>query len=174
MKEMVRYGFTLATICVIASGLLAGVNSITRPRIVAQAQAQEEAVLEELLPQAISFKPVKSGEETLYYKGYSQDNQFIGVVFKVSAKGYSSNIETMAGLTQDGKITAIKVISQNDTPGLGSRITEPDFVNQFSNKYVQDLNQVQAITGATISSSAVITSVTQKAGEIKELIQDEK
>jgi Na+-translocating ferredoxin:NAD+ oxidoreductase RnfG subunit len=43
MKEMVRYGFILSLICVVASGFLSGVNALTKSRILAQAQAEEEA-----------------------------------------------------------------------------------------------------------------------------------
>ncbi len=173
MKEMLRYGIVLALICIVASGLLAVVNSLTYPRIIAQAQAQESSVLLELLPQASRFEPVKSGEETIYYKGYSQNSQFVGVVFKASGKGYSSVIETMVGMKKDGQITAIKVISSNETPGLGSRVAEPDFVAQFTGKDILGLIQVNAIAGATISSRSVISSVTKKAEEIKELIKNE-
>jgi electron transport complex protein RnfG len=174
MKEMIRYGLILAIICMVASGLLATVNHFTQPRIIALAQAQEEATLLELLPGAGSFMPVKSKDEVLYYKGYDKDKQLVGVVFKASTKGYSSIIETMAGLTRNGKITAIKIISQNETPGLGSRVSEPDFISQFMAKDIAGLNQVQAITGATISSKAVINSVTQKAKDIRELLKNEK
>lgn len=171
---MARYGFILALICAVASGLLAGMNSLTRPKIIAQAQAQEDSVLLELLPQAANFEAVKSAEQVLYYKGYDKDKQLVGVVFKASGKGYSSVIETMVGMTRDGKITAIKVVSQNETPGLGARVAESDFVSRFAGKEVQGLGEVQAITGATISSSAVIKSVAQRAQEIKELIANGK
>jgi len=174
MKEMLRYGFILALICIFASGLLAGVNSLTKARIMAQAKAEEEAALSEVLPQAIRFEPVKSESEIIYYKGYNQDNQFVGAAFTTSGKGYSSTIETMVGMTKDGTITAIKILSQNETPGLGAGIVEPAFSGQFAKKNIQALTQVQAITGATISSRAVIDSVKKKAEEIKELIKNEK
>jgi electron transport complex protein RnfG len=174
MKEMIRYGVILGLICMVASGLLAAVNFITQPKIFAQAHAQEESTLAELLPLAARFEPAKSNEEVIYYKGFDKNNQFIGVVFKAAGKGYSSVIETMAGMTRDGKITSIKVISLNETPGLGSRVTEPGFTGQFTGKDTQQLPQVQAITGATISSSAVIKAVTEKAQELQEVLKNEK
>lgn len=174
MKEMVRYGFTLAIICIVASGLLAVVNSLTQPRIIAQAQEQEEATLLELLPGSAGFTPVKSADEVLYYRGYDKDKNFAGIVFKASAKGYSSVIETMVGLTKEGKITAIKVISQNETPGLGTKIAQPEFISRFSSKNIAELDQVQAITGATVSSRAVINSVAKKAKDLQGLLKNEK
>lgn len=195
MKDIMRYGIILAVICVVASGLLAAVNSLTRARITAQQQAEEKAALMEVLPEAVNFEPVKTGSQTLYYKAYGKDGGFIGVAFKASAKGYSSHIETMIGMLSDGRLYAIKVLNQNETPGLGSKIIEieedttiwdvargkrkgpaeikrPWFQERFRNKKIGELKDVQAITGATISSKAVIDSVDKKAREIRELVED--
>lgn len=172
MKEIIRYGFTLALICIVASASLAIVNSFTKARILAQSQTEEESSLKEVFPPAANFEAVKSGNEVIYYKAFDKDGKFIGAAFKASGKGYSGTIETMAGLTQEGRITAIKVVNQNETPGLGSQVAEPAFSNRFSNKDLQNLNQVQAITGATISSRAVIDSVKKKAEEIRELLKN--
>jgi len=172
MKEMVRYGSVLAIICIVAAGLLAGVNSLTKDKILQQAQAEEDASLKEVMPAGASFEAIKSGSEILYYKVYDKSKKYIGIAFKSSGKGYSSIIETMVGMFKDGTITAIKVLSQNETPGLGARVSEPDFTGQFKDK--KDLNEVEAITGATISSKAVMDSVQKKAGELKELIKNER
>jgi len=174
VKEMIRYGVTLAVICIIAAGLLAGVNSLTKSRIIAQAQTEEEASLKEVLPQATRFEAKKSGNDILYYKAFDKEGKLIGAAFKASGKGYSSDIATMVGMLRDGTIIAIKVLSQNETPGLGARVTETGFSGQFNNKKTSDLDSVQAITGATISSKAVIDSVRKKAEEIKTLIEYDK
>jgi electron transport complex protein RnfG len=172
VKEMIRYGFILALICVIAAGLLAGMNALTKSRIIAQAQAEEESSLKEVMPDAAKFEPVKSGEDILYYKSLDKGGKMVGVVFKASGKGYSSVVETMVGMLKDDTITAIKVLSQSETPGLGARVAEKEFTSQFKNKNAINLADVQAITGATISSKAVMDSVKEKAKEIKELIKN--
>lgn len=173
MKEMIRYGFILGVICLVASGLLATVNSLTRPRIIAQAQAEEEGSLKEVIPEAVHFEAVKSKEgEVIYYKAQDKDGKLAGVAFKTSGKGYSSTIETMVGMKKDGTLVAIKILSHNETPGLGAQVAEKPFTVQFSQKNLQNLNEVQAITGATISSKAVIDSVRKKAQEIQALIKN--
>ncbi len=174
MKEMARYGFILTLICVVAAGLLAGVNSLTRSKIIAQALAEEQAALKEVMPGAVKFTEVKSGQEILYYRALDSQNSLIGFVFKASGKGYSSVIETLAGIFLDGKISAIKVISLNETPGLGMRVTEDSFTSQFNSQDALNLSGVQAIAGATISSRAVMDSVVKKAQELQELIKNEK
>ncbi|PIP19035.1 MAG: hypothetical protein COX41_05105 [Candidatus Omnitrophica bacterium CG23_combo_of_CG06-09_8_20_14_all_41_10] len=172
MREMFRFGFILGIICIVAGGLLAGVNSLTKPRIFAQAQAEERLGLKEVLPDADRFEAVEEKEEIIYYKGHNKDGKFIGAAFKAVGKGYSSTIETLVGMLKDGTIVAIKVLSQNETPGLGARVAEPEFTAQFNN--IRDLSKVQAITGATISSRAVIELVKKRAEEIRGLIKNEK
>jgi len=172
MKEMLRYGFILALICIVASASLALVNSLTKSRILAQAQTEEDASLRDVLSEGARFEAVKSGNDILYYKAYGKDEKFLGVAFKALGKGYSSTIETMVGMSKEGKILAIKILSQNETPGLGAKVAEPAFRGRFSDKNIQNLNEVEAITGATISSRAVIDSVTNKAKEIQELIKN--
>jgi Na+-translocating ferredoxin:NAD+ oxidoreductase subunit G len=176
MKEMARYGFILALICVVAAGLLAVVNTLTSPKILAAAVAEEQAALKEVMPLAVKFTAVKSAvdKEVLYYKAFDNQKKLIGFVFKASGKGYSSAIETLAGIFLDEKISAIKIISLNETPGLGMRVTEDKFTHQFNHQNSLDLSGVEAITGATISSRAVMNSVMKKAQEIKELIKNDK
>jgi electron transport complex protein RnfG len=170
MKEIIRYGLILALICAIATGLLAGVNFLTKPKIMAQEQNEQENSLREVMPEGRDFEAVESDGEIIYYKIYDKDKKLMGFAFQAQTKGYSSDIVTMVGMTMDGEITAIKVLSQNETPGLGARIAEPAFTGQFSHKNIQGISEVQAITGATISSKAVIDSVKKKAQEIKALI----
>ncbi|MBI5144967.1 MAG: RnfABCDGE type electron transport complex subunit G [Candidatus Omnitrophica bacterium] len=173
MKEMVRYGFILALICFVAAGLLAGVNSLTKAKIIAQAQSEEETSLKEVIPEGEHFEAVKKDDTVLYYKAHDKDAKLVGIAFKATGKGYSSDIETMVGMAPEGKILAIKVISHNETPGLGSRVAEDTFTGQFADKNIDNLASIQAVTGATISSKAVIDAVTKKAEEIKALIDNE-
>jgi len=176
VKEVMRYGLILAFICMVAAGLLAAVNKLTAPRILAAAQAEEEASLKEVMPEAAGFSAVKedNGQELLYYKALDEEGKTIGVVFKASGKGYSSVIQTLAGMRPDGSLSAIKVISLNETPGLGMQVKENKFTAQFKGRDSGDLSGVQAITGATISSRAVIEAVQEKAREIRGIIKYER
>ena len=170
MRQIKRYGLMLLLSCIAVDILLSSVNT----NIFAQAAIEEEGILKEVLPEAARFEPVKSGENILYYKAYGADGVFFGAAFKVSQKGYSSVIETMAGMKKDGTITAIKILSHNETPGLGAGVTEPAFTGQFRNRNIQELDGVEAVTGATVSSKAVIDSVKKRAEEVIVLIKNTK
>ncbi|MFH1692183.1 MAG: RnfABCDGE type electron transport complex subunit G [Candidatus Omnitrophota bacterium] len=190
-----RYAATLAIICLAASGLLSVVFNITQPKILEQQSKEEAKSLKDVYPAASEFEPVKEGENVVYYKAFNKDKDVLGYVFKASKKGYSSMIVTMVGMDTKGNIVRIKVLSQNETPGLGSKINEvivketlwdillkkakmgslpqPWFEERFNGKKAADLSQeVDTITGATISSKAVIDSVQSKAKEIMEKVQN--
>jgi electron transport complex protein RnfG len=188
MRSMAKFGGILGLICLIATALLASMNAVTAQRIRMQAEQELQDSLKEVMPDAGAFEPVMAGNETFYYKVSGTDGKLLGAAFKVSAKGYSSVIDTVVGMKPDGTIAAIKVVSQQETPGLGSRISEiagtvsimdfirgvrpegnikPWFQSRFDQKSIADLDNVQAITGATISSRAVIDSVKQKARQIQ-------
>ncbi len=170
MKDTLKFGFILGVICVVAAFFLAGVNAVTKPKIIAQAKAEEDLSLKEVFPQAHSFEPVIKNGETIYYKAFDVGGEAIGFAFRSSAKGYSSTIESLTGVFSDGKITAIKILSQNETPGLGSRVADKNFTGRFNG--ISDLSDVEAITGATISSRAVIDSVRKKLEELNKLIKN--
>jgi len=171
-SDYFRYTLILAAICFVASALLAAVHGVTHPEILSQQARQEDSALREVLPQAKSFEAVKEGEKIIYYKALGPNKRVLGYVFKASKKGYSSEIVTMVGMDKDGLISRIKILSQNETPGLGTRIIEALwFREQFSGKKANDLsNGVQVITGATITSRAVIDSIQEKAKDIMERV----
>lgn len=191
MNNFIKFPLTLFIICLAASGLLGVVHRATYPKIIGQAKAEEEQSLKDVFPQAKGFEPVKKGEEALYYKALDDAGKVLGYAFKASKRGYASDIVTMAGMDTQGKIIKIKVLYQNETPGLGSRINEviqketlwdvllkkvkssekkePWFQAQFSGKAYDSLDRsVDTITGATITSKAVIDSVREKAVEVME------
>jgi electron transport complex protein RnfG len=96
----------------------------------------------------------------------------MGYAFKSEGNGYSSLIETMVGIDTTGKITHIKIISQKETPGLGtfSENSEPFTGKKWSTRQFEgktydqlkvdkDGGQIVSITGATITSRAITNSI---------------
>ena len=89
----------------------------------------------------------------------------------------------MVGLTPDlEKITGVAVLEQAETPGLGGRIAEKGFQDQFKgivtdpavgwvkNKAPEKDTDIQAVTGATISSRSVVTIINRSIAEIKQVL----
>ena len=170
MREIVKYGLVLSIICLIATSFLAFVYSFTKPKIIERQNMEFQKSLRELFSDAKNFELISFDDDS-YYKVYDIDNNLLGIAFKTKSKGYSGEIEVLVGIREAGDIVGIKIISQNETPGLGSRITEKNFLEQFIGKNASNLSEVETITSATISSRAVIKSVENKGREILNLIK---
>ena len=93
----------------------------------------------------------------------------MGHCVTVTSKEYGEPVEIVVGLTREGSVRAIQILSQSETPGLGAKAAEPFFFGQFENRERLPLrvvkqtpsapDEIQAISGATITSSAVIAGV---------------
>lgn len=168
MQSPVRLGVTLMIICIVAAGLLAFTNAKTEPIIAEHEQAQLEAALKELLPEAETFEPVTEGEKVFYVA--QKNGQDVGVVAVFPQKGFGGVMKLALGVDKDSKVTGFKVLQHSETPGLGARITEASFADQFIGKSTKDDFQVgedvQAISGATISSRSVAGGLKLIASEI--------
>ncbi|MFH1202152.1 MAG: RnfABCDGE type electron transport complex subunit G [Candidatus Omnitrophota bacterium] len=156
----------LFIICLVSSLILGLTYNLVHKRIELQAREEEGQALLVVLPQAKEFAKDQLKDFT-YYKGTS-DSQLIGYVLRLEAIGYAGPIQMLVGMDKTGLIQGVEILSQQETPGLGSRITEikpgqncPWFLEQFKgkDKTKLDLENIQAITGATISSKAVVETV---------------
>ena len=153
-------------ICLIVTALLAGVNMLTADRIAALAVQTAEDSQKVVLPNAASFEEVD--EDTV--KGLDGSGQLAGYVITTEAKGYGGTIEVMTGITADGSVSGVVLLSQNETPGLGANATKESFTGQYQQAVPEsgfeviksggaDDGQIQAMTGATITSQAVTDAV---------------
>ncbi len=163
---MLRYGIILLVICFCASLVLSATYKVTHARIEAQAVTEEKDALDEVFPEATNFEDKSLDGETFYLA--KKDNQNLGYIIRVKTKGYSGLISMLVGFDSEGEIKGINILSQEETPGLGAKISEirsgekkPWFLQQFEGKKARqlDLNNIQAITAATISSKAVLEGV---------------
>ncbi|MCM8763311.1 MAG: RnfABCDGE type electron transport complex subunit G [Candidatus Omnitrophica bacterium] len=167
MKEILRLGLALFLICVISAAILSFVYGLSRERILSQKKQEELQGLRKVLPDALRIEKIEAGD-LVYYIGYDKDNKDIGKAIIVSGKGYSSDIVSCVGIDNEGRILGIEILSQAETPGLGAKIAEPAFLSKFKRRNIKDIGSHDAITGATISSCAVINAIKEK---IEALIQ---
>ena len=163
-KQMVITLFAVALVCSI---VLSFVYSFTAPRI---ENTQKELILASLREVITAAEFVEVIPETLWHAQDSAGN-LIGMVFRVFPQGYAAPIPITVGLDRDGKITGVRIATagegMKETPGLGAKILEPDFKDQFLAKeasqvlLTQDGGEIDGITAATISSRAVCSGIKQ-------------
>ena len=154
------------TVVVFASvGLVTWTDSITRDKIEEQEKQQIQNMLEEMFP-SMSEYIFEDDIYTIYSDGAGVSYAFLAV-----GKGYGGDIDILIGLEDETTIKGITIISQSETPGLGGRIAESSFAGKFAGLNIGDValkqngGQIDAITGATISSGAVVDAVRTTAME---------
>jgi len=160
MNETIKLGITLMLVTLIAALGLALTNQYTAYKIEMQKQSAIKESLNKVI-EAESFEEDEDGN----YEAYDKEKKLIGKALKIQAPGYSSLIEALVGIDLENKITGIDIVSQQETPGLGANIEKESFLKQFIGKtedvlkIKKDGGNIDAVTGATISSRAITDSV---------------
>ncbi len=181
---MLKTGIFLFVVAAISGILLAFTQSLTAP-VIAQNQlnAEMEAQKEVLPSKAFAdITSTKDGKTLNYKVGFDNKDQVTGAVFKVSPKGFGGVINIIVGVNTEGKVLSYKILSLNETPGLGNKLKSKEFETNMKNlltsdkqpvfKVKKDGGDVDAITAATISSRAFCTGV-REAQENFNLFKDE-
>lgn len=179
-KEVLKPAAILFVICVLVSAALAGTNLLTKDRIAeAQAKKAEESRMV-VLPGAESFE-----ERDGHYAGMA-GGQSVGYVFETEGKGYGGTVKVMTGISAEGEITGVIVLEHAETPGLGANAEKADFREQYKQPVANNVGgirvvkyqtpgegEIEAMTGATITSTAVTGAVNQAILAYQDAYQSE-
>ena len=157
-KDFVAPILVLTLICLVISGALAFTNSITEPVIVSAAAEREEAARYEMIPEADGFKIIEAGGLPSTIREVYGSTNGVGYIFMISTSGYGGDIVIICGMDTDGRLIHSKALELSETKGLGARIAEAPFADQFDGAD-SSLGGIAAITGATISSTAYINAI---------------
>ncbi|NQT96871.1 MAG: RnfABCDGE type electron transport complex subunit G [Candidatus Marinimicrobia bacterium] len=173
MKEYIKMVVVLTVIATVCGFLLATVRYSTEERIVEQVllYVQGPAVNKVLSSSTNDLIQDRQeiriqDQEHLVFVGERNDQPW-AIAFESSAGGYGGDIGVLVGFDiEQDLITGIGILTHSETPGLGARVTESTFTDNFNNKTLnvnfnvkQDGGFVDAVTGATISSRAVCLAV---------------
>jgi electron transport complex protein RnfG len=166
---------TLLIISLVAGIALAGVYNVTKDPIALARKAKLEKAISNVVPafdklQEYKVKPDDGDRELTFYKAL-KNNEVVGYAIETyTEKGFSGTVDIMVGLLPDSSINSIEVLAHKETPGLGTKMAEPLFKDQFKHLKIADLpnaelkvkkdgGSVDAITAATISSRAFCDAV---------------
>jgi electron transport complex protein RnfG len=173
---------------------LAGVQAALGPVIAENKVNETKAKVPELLLGADSVSGSKSLDISVHtmkvekndttkmytvYEAKFADGTPAGWVTKVAGQGYADRIELLLGLTPRAeKITGLFILDQKETPGLGNKIVEPKWRQQFTQKGTdaalrvvkggaKSPEEIDAVTGATISSDSVVSLINKTIADLK-------
>ena len=192
MKEELKMVLVLTIVSLISAAALSFLYNKVKANIEMQEKAKIEDALKYVMPDADKFDKVEN-KEIEYWKVIDHKGEHQGYTFIAKRQGFSSIIKVMVGIDLNGKIKGMKVIAQQETPGLGANMElvesdkyiwdifkgkktdddkgkEPFFLEQFKELNSKRLsvvktepdkenNEIEALTGATISSQAVVDGI---------------
>jgi len=189
MVEMIKMIVALAIISALAGLAIGAAYDKTAEKIAEQGERAKQEAIKAVFSPGVSIKEEK-GEGALPEKYWSatENGKLAGYAFEVSERGYSSEIKFMVGVDSAGKILGLSVLAHNETPGLGSRMTEvafykyvwypigddepgkPWFTQQFEglsslknigiNKSLGEWHNVDSATRAKLREKNEITAIT--------------
>jgi electron transport complex protein RnfG len=181
MKLVIKMVVVLTLIGSLSGAMLSQLSSWAEPKIEAHRKAETEKAIFIVQPNGKKYDKMENDTIELY-KVFDEKNNFIGYAFPYTGNGFQGKIRLMLGITGDLKhLTGIKILEQVETPGLGTKVTEDPFVDQFTGLNTQPYiswvkgiepdksNEVQAVTGATISSKSVINILNAGIKTVREL-----
>lgn len=182
----------LTLITVLSGAILSTWDNITRPAIEAYKLQELQKAIAEVLPQFDAYEEMTEGDMTLYIGVLEDIPEPNGIAFEAVGNGFQGKISIMVGMKNDfSEIFGIKILEQIETPGLGTKIVEDPtnkkdpfwWPNQFKGlqtnpeigvvKNIKPTKQtdIQAITGATISSQAVVNILNVQIERAKKIYQ---
>ena len=190
---MIKTTLSLFIICLVVSAALGFTYTGTKDTIAERSRLDAENARLEVLSGADKFEKVENIDSILKgkpdlepvkeaYKAL-KSGAAAGYVFSTSSKGYGGEIKITVGIDKTGKITGVKIGDNTETPGLGSKAADQPFMSQLlnitpkepltvvkSNKSKPE--QIDAISGATITSRAVVKAVQAAVGVSAELTRE--
>jgi len=182
LKKILKTTSVLTTVCAVCAFLLAFISGLAKNKILANEQTKIESAIFKLSPSAKRIEETKINDSPLY-KLFDKSNSLVGYAALISGNGYQGQIKLIAIADSSfNTIEGIQVIESSETPGLGAKINEDFFKKQFKGiKLTMPIecvkekttkeNEIVAISGATISSKAVVNIVNEKLLSLKQKIK---
>jgi electron transport complex protein RnfG len=181
----------LTAVSLLAAAFLAGVNILTRERIALFKQKEIEAAIARVVPGAKSSRKVYEERGFSVYAGTDESGTLLGWAVESVTGGFQDNILFLVGADAElNRISRLYILEQKETPGLGGKITDEKTFLQFWEG--KDMNlplslrkpplgkdelgpaEINTITGATISSEAVLSGVSISLEKLKKLRSEGK
>jgi Na+-translocating ferredoxin:NAD+ oxidoreductase subunit G len=171
-STFVNMFLTLLIVTAISSLAASSVYNLTKGPIAEVARLKQQNAIEQVMPGFTELKdysrlPASGNDSLKFFEGYANGEKIGVAVNTYTYLGYSGLIRLMVGFDNEGKIVNYQILEHKETPGLGTKIAEQDFINQFIDRNPaneplivnKDGGDIDAITAATISSRAVCDAI---------------
>ena len=166
MKNIIIIAVKLAIICLVAAFVLALVNGITAPQIAAsKAQAELDALSVINKAGTIGERVEGDGAGVNYYFPVTDGGKVTNYIMSLTSMGYGGNLVILGNFKVNGEIIDAKLMEDSETPGLGKKAENAEYMNKFKGtgadkpvpvkKTMLEGSDADAVTGATITFTGV-------------------
>ncbi len=158
-KEYIKPIVVLSVLCLVVGAALALVNHITAPLIAANEEAETNATYFALLPDADAFTQIEYESEGV--TAVLKADNGAGYIVTAKSKGYSGDVPAAVAFSNDGSIIKVIMMDNDETPGMGQKVTEDSFCGQFAGMAAEEftIDDIDAVSGSTISSKAAVNAI---------------
>ncbi|MGM0653285.1 MAG: FMN-binding protein [Bacillota bacterium] len=171
MRNILRLALTLVLVGILSASLLTFMHNITDPIVKAREEEEYRAALNNYYPGFADFES-ETFDQGQFDLIFDQDGELMGVMATVTTTGYDGDVVYNLPVDQEGNIIGLRIVSHTETPGIGDVITTDSFQEQFVGKNYEDPispgEDVDTVTGATVSTSAMINSIRNTVNTIAE------
>lgn len=157
-KNFIMPILVLSLICLVVTGALAMMNSVTQPVIEAAASERAYASMAEKISHATGFERIYAEGLPRSIRSVYRTTNDVGFIFIISVNGFSGEIRVICGVDPDGNIISSSALQHTETRGIGTILDQSSFTVQFDGKDSR-LEGVYAVSGATISTQAYINAI---------------
>ena len=190
LSNFIKQSWLVIVAALVFGLLVATIHGQLAERIAGNARAKLESELKILLGEESTIETVTdpADQSVLYYAGKGADGQLAGYAFEATGGGFADKITLLVAIDGEmGNLLGIAVLKTNETPGFGDKMKEPYFKGQFGgcpspaagNKLTVaktgEMSKVDreiiAITGATVTSEAVVKIVNDAVLEMRKKIE---
>lgn len=166
-----RMVIVLGVVGLISGTSLVLVYNYATPLIEANQKRELEEAIFKIVPGATGYKAVTKEDEE-FFEVYDKNEKLLGYAVIAEGNGYQGKIKLIAGIKKDlANLYGIEILESQETPGLGGEIASDKFKGQFKNLKVFPKIEVEAITGATISSQSVMNILNEKIAKVIEILK---
>lgn len=176
-NSILKIALNLTVACLIAGCIIAGVYYLTASTAEQASIKLRDETMRSMVEGSTSISEIKGKDG--WYKVY-KGKKLAGYIVPSDTKGYGGTIELLVAVDQECKVITFKIVTSNETPGLGENAKKPEFSDQFIGKTLEhlvvtkdktDTEDIQAMSGATITSKAVTLGVSDAVKEVGEYLK---
>ncbi len=168
-------GVKLLIICAAVAAVVSGVNKLTAEKYEENLNEQKRLAIVEIFGEGVTFEALElapDADQAVIYE-VKEGEILLGYCVEVASAGFGGDINLTVGYNADRSVKGVSIVSMSETPGLGTKVNDSAYLGQYAGKSGElalDAD-VDAVSGATVSSKAVLAGVNRATAVLESALE---